>query len=151
MKGSPTVTSTPGGIEIGVRPSLDGRPVDAENCRRPCAGATSAGTRNEGSVMTVEGEKSMAAALVLLGASMFAREDGETRAREASIHHGFGNRHDVFEKVEKLPTADYISSSSSASRVVHGHYTNGSSEMTYTPSSVFSRRKLRVQTDHSLL
>lgn len=91
--GSPMVSSTPGGIEIGVRPSLDGRAADAENCRRPCAaGATSAGTRNEGSVMTDAGERMVAAALVLqLGTSMFARGDGEARRPKslffASIAH----------------------------------------------------------------
>lgn len=71
MYGSPTVTSTPGGTEIGVRPSLDCCDVDAENDRRACvAGAlASAGTRKDGSVII--GEEQMAA-LVLLGASMVA-------------------------------------------------------------------------------
>lgn len=85
------VSSTPGGIEIGVRPSLDGRVVDAENCRRPCAGATSAGTRNEGSVMTDDGDRIVAAALVLLGASMFARKVGQTQ-RPVSLVHEIGRK-----------------------------------------------------------
>lgn len=71
--GSPIESSTPGGIEIGVRPSFDDRVAVAENCRRPCcAGAASAGTRNEGNVMTEDGESIVAVALVLLGASILA-------------------------------------------------------------------------------
>lgn len=63
------VSSTPGGIEIGVRPSFEGLEVDAENCRRAAgAGAQfwKAGTRKEGNVTTDEGAK----ALALLGASI---------------------------------------------------------------------------------
>lgn len=63
-------SSTPGGIEIGVRPSLDGREVVAENGRRASAGAASAGTRKEGMVTTDDEGNIAAAALVLLGASM---------------------------------------------------------------------------------
>lgn len=62
MYGSPIVSSTPGGIEIGVRPSLDCCDVDAEKCRRAgvVGGAlelallASAGTRKEGSVIVGE-------------------------------------------------------------------------------------------------
>lgn len=69
MYGSPMLSSTPGGMEIGVRPSFEGLAVDAENCRRAAgAGAQfwKAGTRKEGSVTTDEG----ATALALLGASI---------------------------------------------------------------------------------
>lgn len=69
MYGSPMVSSTPGGIDMGVRPSLDGLDADAENCRRAAgAGAAlwKAGTRKEGSDITDEGE----IALALLGASI---------------------------------------------------------------------------------
>lgn len=69
MYGSPILSSTPGGMEIGVRPSFEGLAVDAENCRRAAgAGAQfwKAGTRKEGSVTTNEG----ATALALLGASI---------------------------------------------------------------------------------
>lgn len=67
--GSPIVSSTPGGIVIGVRPSLDCCGADAENARRAgvAAALASAGTRNDGSVI-IEGER--AAARALLGASM---------------------------------------------------------------------------------
>lgn len=103
------VSSTPGGIEIGVRPSLDGRVVDAENCRRPCAGAASAGTRNEGSVMTADGERMVAAALVLLGASMFARENGVTR-RLMAVYCGLASRRNscFVREARKLPAVAYI-------------------------------------------
>jgi hypothetical protein len=69
MYGSPMVSSTPGGIEIGVRPSFEGLEVDTENWRRAAgAGAQfwKAGTRKEGKVTTDEGAK----ALALLGASI---------------------------------------------------------------------------------
>lgn len=69
MYGSPMLSSTPGGMEIGVRPSFEGLAVDAENCRLAAgAGAQfwKAGTRKEGSVTTDEG----ATALALLGASI---------------------------------------------------------------------------------
>lgn len=81
MYGSPTVTSTPGGTEIGVRPSLDCCDVDAENGRRAgVAGAlASAGTRKEGSVIIDEEQM---AALVLLGASMV----GGCRERVAALN-----------------------------------------------------------------
>lgn len=74
MYGSPMVSSTPGGIDIGVRPSLDGFDVDAENCRRAAGAAAAgaelwkAGTRKEGRVITDEGDS----ALALLGASIVA-------------------------------------------------------------------------------
>ena len=60
------VSSTPGGIDIGVRPSLDGLEVDAENWRRAAgvaAGAEllwKAGTRKEGSVITDGGDIALA-------------------------------------------------------------------------------------------
>lgn len=66
------VSSTPGGIDIGVRPSLDGLEVDAENWRRAAGVAVGAellwkaGTRKEGSVITDEGD----IALALAGASI---------------------------------------------------------------------------------
>lgn len=72
MYGSPIVSSTPGGIEIGVRPSLDCCDVDAEKCRRAgvAGGAlASAGTRKQGIVMVGEAPRA-AAALALLGPSM---------------------------------------------------------------------------------
>lgn len=80
MYGSPMVSSTPGGMEIGVRPSFDGLEVDAENCRRAAgAGAQfwNAGTRKEGSVTTDEG----AMALALLGASIGELATGCGRGR----------------------------------------------------------------------
>lgn len=76
--GSPIVSSTPGGIEIGVRPSLDGRAVDAENgLREVVEGAlASAGTRKEGSVTIGDDDEAglaqRAATRDLLGASMVA-------------------------------------------------------------------------------
>lgn len=69
MYGSPIVSSTPGGIEIGVRPSFEGLEVDAENCRRAAGAAAQfwkAGTRKEGNVTMDEG----AIALALVGASI---------------------------------------------------------------------------------
>lgn len=76
--------------------------VDAENCRRPCAGATSAGTRNEGSVMTDDGDRIVAAALVLLGASMFARDVGQME-RLYSLFAQLGKRLIAHEKLENYP------------------------------------------------
>lgn len=80
------VSSTPGGIEIGVRPSFEGLAVDAENCRRAAgAGAQfwKAGTRKEGSVTTDEGAK----ALALLGASIggLATGCGSGQLHRASV------------------------------------------------------------------
>ena len=80
MYGSPMVSSTPGGMEIGVRPSFDGLDVDAENCRRAAgAGAQfwKAGTRKEGNVTMDEG----AMALALLGASIGESATGCGRGR----------------------------------------------------------------------
>jgi hypothetical protein len=74
------VSSTPGGIEIGVRPSFEGLGVDAENCRRAAgAGAQfwKAGTRKEGNVTTDEGAK----ALALLGASIGVMATGCSSGR----------------------------------------------------------------------
>jgi hypothetical protein len=67
--GSPIISSTPGGIEMGVRPSLDGRHVVEENVRR----VWRAGTRNEGSVED-EGAEATAfsKALLLHGANIVA-------------------------------------------------------------------------------
>lgn len=45
-QGSLTATSTPGGIDMGVRPSLDGLPAEAEKCR--LVGVCRAGTRKLG-------------------------------------------------------------------------------------------------------
>lgn len=86
MYGSPMVSSTPGGMEIGVRPSFDGLEVDAENCRRAAgAGAQfwKAGTRKEGNVTMDEG----AMALALLGASIgeVATGCGRGRLHRASV------------------------------------------------------------------
>lgn len=86
MYGSPMVSSTPGGMEIGVRPSFECLEVDAENCRRAAgAGAQfwKAGTRKEGNVTTDEG----AMALALLGASIgeLAAGCGSGRLHRASV------------------------------------------------------------------
>lgn len=86
MYGSPMVSSTPGGMEIGVRPSFEGLEVDAENCRRAAgAGAQfwKAGTRKEGNVTTDEG----AMTLALVGASigMLATGSGSGRLHRASV------------------------------------------------------------------
>lgn len=83
--GSPIVSSTPGGMEMGVRPSLDGRVVVAEKCRvgvaAPVEGVEEgvrvwkAGARKDGTV-TVEGLAGVAEASTLsrsrirLGASI---------------------------------------------------------------------------------
>lgn len=70
--GSPIRSSTPGGIEIGVLPSLEGRFVVAEKDRvEAVAPAWKAGTRKLGSV-TGEEEDGMALAnaLLLLGANI---------------------------------------------------------------------------------
>lgn len=59
---SPMVSSTPGGIESGVRPSLDGRCVVAEKVRRAVVvGAWNAGTRKLGNVTVDEGEAAVTA------------------------------------------------------------------------------------------
>lgn len=65
--GSPIISSTPGGIEMGVRPSLDGLHVVEVNVRR----VWRAGTRNEGTVVA-EGEDATAfsKALLLHGANI---------------------------------------------------------------------------------
>lgn len=80
------LSSTPGGMEIGVRPSFDGLEVDAENCRRAAGAGTQfwkAGTRKEGNVTTDEG----AMALALLGASIgeLATGCGGGRLHRASV------------------------------------------------------------------
>lgn len=70
MYGSPMVNSTPGGMEIGVRPSLERCAADAEKGRLADGAllAASAGTRNDGRVAV--GEAHRAAALARLGASI---------------------------------------------------------------------------------
>lgn len=92
MYGSPMVSSTPGGIEIGVRPNFEDLEVDAENCRRAAgAGAQfwKAGTRKEGNVTMDEG----AIALALLGASIWkygVREQQlSATSRFSRIHRGW--------------------------------------------------------------
>lgn len=67
--GSPISSSTPGGMEIGVRPSFDDLLIDVENGRR----AEKAGTRKPGSVVT-NGEDAVAfsKALPLHEANMVA-------------------------------------------------------------------------------
>lgn len=61
------VSSTPGGIEMGVRPSLDCCAVDAENVLRAVGPFASAGTRKDGSVIM---DEEQTAALDLLETSM---------------------------------------------------------------------------------
>lgn len=62
------LSSTPGGMEIGMRPSLDGLPVVAENWR---AGVVwKAGTRNDGSDTTEGDSIALLRARPLLGANI---------------------------------------------------------------------------------
>lgn len=65
--GSPMVISTPGGIDIGIRPSFEALLVVLENCRR--GEAWKAGTRKLGSVMAVP-EIDFSSTLLRLGASI---------------------------------------------------------------------------------
>lgn len=67
--GSPIISSTPGGIEMGVRPNLDGLHVVEENVRR----VWRAGARKPGAV-DAKGEDTTAfsKALLLHGANMVA-------------------------------------------------------------------------------
>jgi len=67
--GSPIRSSTPGGIEIGVLPSLDGRLVVAEK-DRVAALAWKAGTRKLGRVTAEEDGMAFPRALFLLGANI---------------------------------------------------------------------------------
>lgn len=76
-KGSPMTSSTPGGIEIGVRPSLDGCEAVCEKCARldgVCVcGWKSAGARKLGIVAVIGTVAAAALACTrrpLLGASM---------------------------------------------------------------------------------
>lgn len=65
--GSPTCSSTPGGIEMGMRPSLDCRSLVVENCR--CReDDCHAGTRNPGSVTAGDDDAAWPNALLQLGA-----------------------------------------------------------------------------------
>lgn len=68
--GSPSMSSTPGGIEIGVLPSLDGRLVVAEK-DRDAALAWKAGTRKLGRVTAEAEVMTLSKALLLLGANIF--------------------------------------------------------------------------------
>lgn len=61
------VISTPGGIDIGVRPSFEDALDVFENCRR--GEAWNAGTRKQGSVIAVP-EIAFSRALLRLGASI---------------------------------------------------------------------------------
>lgn len=73
------VSSTPGGIEMGVRPSLDCCAVDAENVLRAAGALARAGTRKEGSVII---DEEQIAALDLLETSMAgARGESNSAAR----------------------------------------------------------------------
>lgn len=77
--GSPIRISTPGGIVMGVRPSLDGRAGVEEKCRGRLAGVGGvwrAGTRKLGRVATT-GEEAEARSRERLGASMVAGGGGE--------------------------------------------------------------------------
>ena len=75
--GSPIVSSTPGGIERGVRPSLDGRVAVAEKVRlAPALCCWNAGTRKLGNIVEEEAEATDAArsrAALLGAASIFGR------------------------------------------------------------------------------
>lgn len=68
--GSPIRNSTPGGIEMGSRPSFDGRAADAEKDLAP--GDWNAGMRKDGNNVIEQGSMAFARALVLPGASMVA-------------------------------------------------------------------------------
>lgn len=67
--GSPIRSSTPGGIEIGVLPSFDGRPVVAEK-DRVAALAWKAGTRKLGRMTAEMDGMAFSKALLLLGANI---------------------------------------------------------------------------------
>lgn len=76
--GSPIRISTPGGIVMGVRPSLDGRAGVEEKCRGRLAGVGGvwrAGMRKLGRVATT-GEEAEARSRERLGASMVAEGGG---------------------------------------------------------------------------
>lgn len=69
--GSPINSSTPGGIEMGVRPSFEGRFEVVEKCRGT-ANVCHAGTRNPGSVVADEAAMTFPNAVPRLGANMAA-------------------------------------------------------------------------------
>lgn len=69
---SPMDSSTPGGIEMGVWPSFEGRFVVVENCR--CANVCHAGTRNPGSATGEGMRKAWPNAFPLLGTNLEAIE-----------------------------------------------------------------------------
>jgi hypothetical protein len=82
MNKSLIARSTPGGIESGVLPSLDGRVVVAEKFRRD--GVWKAGKRKPGRVTVEEGEEATAlcrACRPVLGASMVGDGDWQLDAR----------------------------------------------------------------------
>ena len=89
MNRSPIVSSTPGGTESGVRPSLDCRFVVAEKFRRDEAGVVwKAGTRKLGNVTVEEEEAATAlsrARLPVLGASIVGVGGGGTAIRDALL------------------------------------------------------------------
>lgn len=110
MYGSPRVSSTPGGIEIGVRPNFEGLEVDAENCRRAAgAGAQfwKAGTRKKGNVTMDEG----ATALALLGASIWKYGDREQQLLATSRFSRIQQRWWIPGRLvsSKIAVSDYIS------------------------------------------
>lgn len=67
---SPMDNSTPGGIEIGVRPSFEGRFVVVENCL--CANVCHAGTRNPGNATGEDVRKAWPNAFPLVGTNFEA-------------------------------------------------------------------------------
>jgi hypothetical protein len=70
--GGPIKISTPGGMEIGVRPSLDGRIAVAEKDLLVALDVTwKAGTRKLGRLITDEAEIAFSTARSRLGASIF--------------------------------------------------------------------------------
>jgi hypothetical protein len=74
--GIPMSSSTPGGSEIGVRPSFDGRGDEVENWRG--VDACHAGTRNAGSVIFDDDGTAWRNACLPVGASIVVIRLGET-------------------------------------------------------------------------
>ena len=80
--GSLMISSTPGGIDIGVRPSFDWHPGVVENCRGLVANVVChAGTRNRGRDTACEENMAWRSALPLQGAIVAAIGFGLTGGR----------------------------------------------------------------------
>lgn len=106
---SPISSSTPGGIESGVLPSLEGRCVVAEKGRRGAVCAVwKAGTRKLGNVAVGEGEAATAlckACLPILGASIawvvaelalqLVTHAASVQARQMSLSKKIGRRDSI--------------------------------------------------------